>query len=201
MTTKFRIQRATTQADLEAVFGLRYRVYVEEMRRPQKDADHRGRRIKDALDGFARIFAASASGDVVGTVRCNILGEGDIGPYREWYAIDREHARSPLASITTRFMVLPAYRRTGLAVDLTTSIYRHALEEGVEWDYIDCNPHLLHFFTRLGYRPHRTDLVHPEYGAVTVLRLAVNDLAHLEAVRSPFARVLREYRSRERRIA
>lgn len=201
MTTRFRIQRATSLADREAVFGLRYRVYVEEMRRPQKDADHSARRIEDALDSFARIFAATVNGDVVATVRCNVLGEGDIGPYREWYAIDREHAHSPLASITTRFMVDPAYRRSGLAVDLTAAIYHHALDEGVEWDYIDCNPHLLHFFTRLGYRPHRTDLVHPEYGPVTVLRLAVNDLAHLEAVRSPFARVLREHRRRERRIA
>jgi hypothetical protein len=47
------IRSATEQAELEQLFSFRYRIYVEEMQRKQKYADHSSKQIRDPLDDFA----------------------------------------------------------------------------------------------------------------------------------------------------
>ncbi len=189
------IRPALTPDDLLAVYRFRYSVYVEEMGRAQKYADHNAKIITDPLDvPAAHVLAAWEAGEVVGTVRYNFLRSSDIGEYAEQYAI-AGLAPDLLAatSITTRLMVHPRHRRTTLATRLACEAYRRALDCGTLLDFIDCNAHLVEYFAGLGYRPHRTDFVHPEYGAVTVMRLDLTDRPHLESVRSPFRRIHRTW--------
>jgi GNAT superfamily N-acetyltransferase len=111
------------------------------------------------------------------------------------YQIDRlDFSEIEAASITTRLMVAPHYRSSTVTVRIVKSVYRFALEHGITTDLIDCNAHLVPFFTRLGYELHRTDLVHPEYGAVTVMKLQCHNHRHLAEVRSPFYDVLVDWR-------
>lgn len=190
------IRRVSTPEELAAVARFRYAVYVEEMQRPQKDADHDARTIIDALDDFGHIYAAWKNGEVVGTVRSNYLRDGDIGSYFDYYALGdflRTH-KCEQVSITTRLMVEHSLRRTSLGVRLACATYKCGLASGIVEDFIDCNGHLVPLFTGLGYQLHRRDLVHPEYGPVTVMKLPLRDIAHLENVRSPFARIYRETR-------
>ncbi len=173
----------------EAVFRFRYDIYVREMGRPQKDADHSRKRIEDALDETALLLAArdTGTGAVVGTVRTNVLGDGDIGVYAHLYGL--QHLFAPeraTTSITTRLMVERTKRGTVLAARLAAALYTYGLDRGVETDYIDCNAHLVPFFTHLGYLPVRL-ISHPEYGIVTLLRLDLQDAAHLQRAGSPFA--------------
>ena len=187
------IRLASTAADLRAVYRFRYAVYVEEMNRPQKHADHESKLIIDSLDvPSAYVLAAWDAGELVGTVRNNFLRSCDIGEYARQYALT---GFSPeflaAASITTRLMVHPRYRCTTLATRLSCAAYRGGLERGITTDFIDCNRHLVGYFAGLGYRRHRDNLVHPEYGVVTVMRLDLTDHSHLEAIRSPFRRTLR----------
>jgi hypothetical protein len=53
------ISRAQTTAELEAVYRFRYSVYVEEMNRTQRYADHELKQIKDPLDDFGHILYAT----------------------------------------------------------------------------------------------------------------------------------------------
>jgi hypothetical protein len=62
-----RIREASNHEELEAIFGFRYRIYVDEMGRPQKDADHDRRRIRDALDDTAFNLAAWNDERIVGS--------------------------------------------------------------------------------------------------------------------------------------
>jgi hypothetical protein len=92
-------------------------------------------------------------------------------------------------------MIHPRHRKGTLAIRLARAIYRFGLERGIVTDLIDCNAHLVPFFTGLGYRVHRDDLVHPEYGAVTVMKLDLHDHLHLQGIRSPFLPVWQEWRA------
>lgn len=191
MTGTLSTRFAASACEREAIFRLRYQVYVEEMGRPQKDADHAARRIEDRLDARAHVVGAWRDNVLVGTVRANLLADGDVGPYRELYGLDllspRETQRT---SVTTRMMVLPSVRRGRVAQELAVALYSFALSRGLQYDYIDCNAHLIAFFEHLGYVRHRAAR-HPEYGQVMVMRLDLTNGDYLERVGSPFARRLR----------
>lgn len=201
MRNSLSVRLAAPGNDREAIFRLRYRVCVDEMASPQKDADHQRRRIEDALDRHGLILGAWRGAELIGTVRANLLRDGGIGLYRDLYGLDRLTYREfRHTSITTRLMVLPRMRHTRVAVGLATALYALGLNRGILFDHIDCNAHLVPFFTHLGYRIHRS-AVHPEYGEVTVMRLNLIDSAHLQSVNSPFLAPLQEWFAQRTAIA
>lgn len=193
---KIQIRLATSPEELEAVYRFRYAIYVEEMHRRQKYADHEAKQIYDPLDPGSYVFGAWADGELAGTLRTNFLRETDIGEYFEMYQLGylpetvQKHTQ-----ITTRLMIQPRFRNGTLAVRLSKALYRFALERGITTDLIDCNAHLIPFFTGLGYRLFRDDLVHPEYGAVTVLKLDLYDHYHFQQISSPILPILQEWNS------
>jgi GNAT superfamily N-acetyltransferase len=158
------------------------------MQRPQKDADHDARIIRDPLDDFGLLFGAWRHEVCIGTLRVNLLRDGDIGDYRQMYQLTTlTRGEADRTSITTRMMVLPDARRRGVSIALASAAAALAPHKDITTDYIDCNDHLVPFFEHLGYVPH-CPLVHPEYGRVTVMSVALDDDAHLDAVGSPFLR-------------
>lgn len=185
------IRPAVTPDEFRAIYRFRYAVYVEEMARPQKHADHLAKFIIDPLDvPAACVLAAWEAGEIVGTVRTNFLSSSCIGEYTYLYMLGSfSPAELAATSITTRLMVHPRHRRTLLATRLCCEAYRGGLDLGITTNFIDCNTHLVEYFAKLGYRIHRTNLVHPEYGVVSVMRLDLMDYVHLEAVCSPFRRL------------
>jgi predicted GNAT family N-acyltransferase len=179
---------------LEKIYRFRYQIYVEEMHRAQKDADHARRRIRDALDDSAINIAAFDGDEVVGVVRANESHQSTLGFYESFFQLDRLGADHPAhTSIVTRLMLAPHLRRSTLAVRLCIECYTLGLEEGIKWCFIDCNDHLIDFFHGMGFRPYIGKVEHDEYGLVTPMRLRLHDLAHLDAVRSPFAACLRSW--------
>ena len=63
----WRLEDITADDALDALYAFWYRIYVEEMARPQKYADHATRRIRDPLDdrGY-NIVAWDAAGQISG---------------------------------------------------------------------------------------------------------------------------------------
>jgi GNAT superfamily N-acetyltransferase len=195
-TPSIAIRPVTSEADLEALFRFRYEIYVEEMHRCQRYADHKARWIRDPLDDAAIHLAAFSGRRIVGAVRVNFTALGPLGDYERFYdmaAVGSDHpART---SINTRFMIAPEFRGGLLAVRLAMASYAYGAPKGIRWNFIDCNSHLIPFFAGLGYVEHIPPGDHPEYGRVTRMRLAVSDRAHLEAVKSPFLRLMRSEQS------
>jgi len=193
-----RIGVAQTPKELERVFCFRYRIYVEEMRRKQRYADHAHRRIEDPLDADGINFAAFCADEVVGVCRVNLARDSDLGYYSAFYLMDSVGSDHPGAtSITTRLMIGPEYRTKGLAVRLALASYKYVVPRGIRWNFIDCNDHLVRFFMGLGYVAHVPKSEHEEYGLVTRMRLEIHGLQHLERLRSPFAAALLSMRSAE----
>lgn len=189
--TQLAVRQVSDPTELERVYRFRYRIYVEEMGRPQAYADHLKKRIEDTLDRTGYVFAAFEKSEVVGTVRTNFVRDNNIGEYDRLYALDSVPGDvKPFASLTTRLMVAPRYRARLLAVQLACAVYSFGLREGIHVDFIDCNQHLVPFFSRLGYLPFRTDVNHPEYGRVHVMQLNLLDFGAFKRLRSPFRRIL-----------
>jgi N-acyl-L-homoserine lactone synthetase len=170
------------------IFRFRYSIYVEEMKRPQRYADHHARQIEDPLDTFGHLLMATVNGVLVGTLRTNFLRDGNIGEYATLYGIaGQSPAERSVTSVTARLMIVPEYRSGTLAVRLARAVYEFGLASNIESDYLDCNPPLEPFFRRLGHLPVRTPR-HPEYGDVTVIHLRLRDESHLRTIGSPLLR-------------
>ena len=179
--------RAADTSELGEVGRLRYRVYVDEMARPQRFADHEERTILEPLDHSGIVLIARDGADLVGTVRWN---RGLPGGYAEFFCPDggigEDEAR---LSVTSKLMVLPDYRASTVAVRLSQATFElAALGHGALLNFIDCNPHLHDFFAGLGFEDCGLG-DHPEYGTVYRMVLCLPDVARLRALRSPFAEI------------
>lgn len=175
------------------LFEFRYRIYVEEMGRPQRYANHATKTIVDPLDESGINILAVDQGEIVGCVRTNFLRNGSVGEYDRLYGLDRlSTAQRDEASICTRLMVGPSRRRSFVTFGIMKAVYEYGIARGIYLNFIDCNEHLVPFFQKFGYRLTSREQ-HPEYGEVFILRLDVLDLEHLETVHSPFAPSLRAF--------
>ena len=175
------VRAVRSQEEREAVFAFRYRVYVEEMRRPEPGADHAARRIVDPLDATGHLIAAFHDGRIVGTVRVNLARDSDLSAYEEPYGMRHFAPYHPAStSIVTKLMVESACRRSPVAVRLARACFAFGVPRGVAFSFIDCNPHLKPFFERLGFRQVMPDFEHPIYGRVHPLVLDVRDAALLD---------------------
>lgn len=169
------------------LYRFRYAIYVEEMNRPQRYACAATKTIRDPLDDTARQVVALDDGRVIACIRANLLREGSVGDYFDFYDLCRlsteEAAR---ASICTRLMVSPDHRKTQVSIDIFKVLYAFAVANDVQTSFMDCNAHLVRFFEKFGYErtAHKR---HPEYGDVTVMKLDHFDFARIIRIGSPFA--------------
>lgn len=187
------IRLVRTEAEKEAIYRFRYDIYVKEMQRPQQYADHTCAMIREPLDETAHLFGAFLGKRIVGTLRLNFARETELGYYQELYEMNWAGEFHPAhTSISTKFMVAREYRGSQLGLKIAVAAYRFLRSHKIEFNFIDCNSHLLSLFRLLGYRQHRPNICHPEYGEVTPLVLALSDEAHLKAIRSPFRKYVSE---------
>ena len=188
------IRRAESAEDFEELCRFRYRIYVEEMQRTQRYADHDRKRIEEPLDATAAHFLAFAGDEIIGCIRWNSGLDTDFGEYADLYAM---HLAGPFfpnrCAISTKLMVIPSYRRSTVPLSLCVECYSFGVARGTAFDFMDCNPHLERMFAHYGYRSYRGRIQHPEYGDVLPMVLVVLDHDHLQAVASPFAPVAARY--------
>ena len=91
-------------------------------------------------------------------------------------------------------MVHRQYRGSTLALRLAAACFVYGSECGVRNWYIDCDIDNIPFFRRLGYVPHLNWFEHPEFGLGAVMRLDVQNLEQLIAIKSPFYRLIEDQR-------
>ncbi len=172
----------------EAVFRFRYAVYVEEMGRPQRYADHQNRLIAEPLDSVSAVFAAvDERGNVVGTIRHTWATDRPESEYTSMYRMEAFEPFFPhRCSFTTKLMVSAAYRGSTLGTRLAIETFDFGARRQIALNFIDCNNNLIPYFKALGYLPFPRVHQHEEYGCVQVMVLPVVDLQHLQSLRSPF---------------
>lgn len=191
---KIRIKFVSAPEELLKVFRFRYSIYVDEMGRKQKYADHGLKLIIDPLDDGAYLLAAFDEDRVVGTVRVNMAADSNLGSYEHFYGLSCVGEDHPnYTSICTRLMIAKSHRRSLLGYRLAITCLELGLTKGLKWSFLDCNDHLVPFFTRLGCQKYIGKANHEEYGYVTPMRFSLCDHTFLQCIRSPFLRSIRDY--------
>ncbi len=188
---------AETKDEKEAVYRLRYDVYVEEMGRYQTVADHKRRMLYEDCDDQSRISYAMDEGEVVATARLTWGGEGAI-PQRmiDQYYLAPFLAELPAAAIAVgeRAMVRPHLRGTDLLLQMMTRGMAWANENRIQLVFGDCEPHLLNLYLGLGMRTYsKTNVNSAEAGYLIPIVSVLEDVAHYRRMNSPLLEHLRDF--------
>lgn len=195
LRNRFEIFEAVDSCTRNEIYRFRYRVYVEQMGRRQKYADHVRKRVVEPLDETARIYAACFNGNVVGTIRGNRFSDLNTAYYRKLYRIDdRFPFRPDEMSLTTKLMFDPVLQGSLYPVRMIVHYARdfnaHRL---CKIDFVDCRRRLLPFFLKLGYVDYLGWTFHHEYGSVRPLFCPADQVQRLQCLRSPLAAVAQDF--------
>ena len=137
--------RAQTEGDREELFRFRYAVYVQEMGRFRRTADHRGRQLVEPEDGHSILYGAREDGQVVGTSRLTLGADGfsprQIGQYSLGPFLSEVPPR--LMAVGERLMVAPQLRGGAVASQLRELAREDIETAGVRLVFGVCEPHLL----------------------------------------------------------
>lgn len=195
---KYEIKIAETEEELYELYQFRYKVYVEEMQRPQKDANHDLKIITDELDVGAANLIAKHENKIVGAARIN-LADSISDFYMDFYeALLIKDSRINNISIVTRLMIDSEHRNTTLAPRIFIGCYEYGINRGTRFNYVDCNNHLIEFFESFGYRYYIGKKDHYEYGLVNPLILDLHDIDHLMKVKSPFVKSYQKWQDAQK---
>ncbi|MFA5910460.1 MAG: hypothetical protein WC815_16880 [Vicinamibacterales bacterium] len=185
-----RVCLADPATQLPAVRRFWFDIYCRQMQRFGAVAESGAEELHDPLAARSRIALAveTTTGRVIGTLMSTLSSESSVGDYEHLYGMG-DCACHPFATaIATKFMVHPEYRRSDLSLRLARFSYKEGLVAGVRRSFMDCNPPLIAFFLKLGYRPHLGWIDHPQFGRVFSMVLHLDDTPYLEAIDSPFLR-------------
>ncbi len=178
------VRVARTEAEREAIYRLRYRVYVEEkndLRFP--GIDHEKRQLKteaDELPGTTLFYTGTAP-KITGTVRVRVWQPSTLpSDVRERYSLDRfPGVDSRTLCHTGLLMVDRSMRGTANALALSTKAGEETIAtHGVELMFTSCAPGLLNSYSRLGLRPYGARLLSEANGLQIPVAYVTADLDH-----------------------
>ena len=187
---------AETEEERDRIYRLRYGVYVEEMRIFGDVADHERKVLIGGNDAHARLLYAKCGDEIVASIRLNL---GIDAPFsdelEQTYKLSR--FRPTLSDkqmlVLTRFMVKDGYRGGNLAFLMIEEVARLCVREGIEMALCDCQPHLIRFYRRMGFRSYECPVYNdPEFGIMIPLAFVIRDLKYLDAIRSPLRKALNQ---------
>jgi hypothetical protein len=136
---------AESEEDREEAFRFRYSVYVEELGRYGRIADHRGRRLVEPEDAYSVIYGARENGRWVGTARMTLGAHGFSARQIDQYGLEPFLADVPaeLMAVGERMMVVPELRGSTLNAEMRDFQREDIRARGVRLLFGCCEPHLL----------------------------------------------------------
>lgn len=196
------IDMTTSQADLEEVFQLRYKVYVEEMGKPY--ATRTDGLLRDPLDSLdpTQFVARDSDGRIIACMRV-AWGDNPLvaASYKGIFNLDSFSDYSARAfAFVSRLIVAHEWRHNRwVGRKLTQAGYRTIRDRKCELVFVHSRENLVPLFRHLGFVCYGKPFYDRESGSMQVrMVLAVNDRQHLESVNSPFAELAHGETSGER---
>ena len=177
------------------MYSLRYRIYVDEMKRSEPSADHFERRIHDAYDPAATIVAAfddEIPTRAIGTVRFVPRSVLTLHDQEFWRIRAAGPFHTTKACVASKLAIDPKLRRSSLAARVLGVGFRLIYVSGHRFTFVDANETRRLFMESLGFEAIGPMSRHPDYGDVHIMILRMADWDRLHRIRSPFRRVLHD---------
>ncbi|AXQ31471.1 GNAT family N-acetyltransferase [Solimonas sp. K1W22B-7] len=184
---KVDIKQAQTPEEFAACARQRYRVYTEEMNLYHDAADQQGQQLSDPDDAWSRFYYAAVDGEVVASLRFHWGSDGQFS--EEWNAVYRFDSFAPdvlpeQMAVGSRLTVDKAYRGSALPGQLVAHGLTECLRDGKQLVFLDCVPHLINYYTRLGWRQYTDNVEDTNVGILVPMCLVFDDRDHLARVGS-----------------
>jgi CRP-like cAMP-binding protein/predicted GNAT family N-acyltransferase len=182
------VRDATTVEEREAIYRLRYEVYVEELGEFRDVADHARRMLRDPGDETARHLYAKVFDQVVGALRYHLGQDGPFSPEEEAiYDLPRFRSVASDRQMATlsRFNAIKDFRSTLVPFELLLRSIPFTPDKEIELLFCDCQPHLLNLYTRLGFRSYTRIYNDPVASILVPLVLFRGDVEHFRRIGSP----------------
>lgn len=191
------VRRVSDPAELDQLYCLRYRAYVEGMRRASRDV-HPGRAtIVDALDdGQAIHLGAFAGAQLRAVLRLNLGLRSDLDEHLRQYDATNHGWGLPVphecVAIGSRFALQPGHESPALALKMALAAHWECLRNDVLRVFVHVEEPMVGFHASLGFR--RPDAHVPDVDGAIVMALDPFDGPSLRAVRSPLVAQLDGWR-------
>jgi hypothetical protein len=191
------IHLAESKAEKEAVYRLRYDIYVQEMGRFGATADHAKRWLAEPEDETGRIHYAAEGGRMIATQRLSWGGDAPFSP-----RLIEEYQLAPFLAemaperiaVGERAMVVPELRGSPLFRELQQSSRSFISDNRVELVFGCCEPHLLSLYVGQGCRTYsKKNIIGKETGILIPLVTVVEDVAYLLRIGSPSAATSKDW--------
>ena len=189
------IEIAETEGEKEEIYRLRYQLYIEEMSGGSRhtEADVATRELRDESDKHAIQFYGRQGGQMMICARTNIRGVHPLECEEQLEMRNFGAAFPNRVTLSSRLALHPKLQGSFMLKRLVCRMYQFFCVQKISFDFIDCHPRLLPMYSRLGYRLYKPGFRHPKYTYVIPMVLVLDDLEHLEEVRSPFASIARHF--------
>lgn len=193
------VYKAETQAECEAVYRFRYRVYVKELHLEVPEANHPRKRLYSQDDDriHATIFYTGTPKEITGTVRIRTWAPGEV-PEKEskWLSMERFSGIARLTTAEIEHLVIRSDQRGKLIVPaLVCAAYEFlAGEKNADLAFWYSWPGHVRLYRMIGAVPYGGSLVAGGVGSLKVpLVLVLSDIAHLERSGSFLAPLVKKY--------
>ncbi|CAM2005453.1 cyclic nucleotide-binding domain-containing protein [Acanthopleuribacter pedis] len=193
-----KVYQAKTEEEKEAVYRLRYRVFVDELNKEVINADHRTRQIRDPEDAFPNttLLYTVSNGSLTGALRVTLWQpEAITRDLSNTYSLHlfpdiQNHTISEVSRLVASAqsrgqLVLPALARA--CYDFVAG------ENGCHFGFSFCAPGLVRPYRRLGYRPYNASMISTADGLRVPLIMITSDRAYFQEVNSPLSPFVSTY--------
>lgn len=182
---------ATTEAERNEIYSLRYRVFIEEMGKYHVDHDHHNKLIMDEIDPYSSLLYTKDGEHISGTVRGTIINEKLLDWLTAKYDLPGSFINAvDIRSLSSsdRFVVDKNARSKLIGLKLMKAIYDWSRKDhDTRYCFITSGEDMLKGYYKFGFRAYRSFYL-PNKEKRYNLVLLLCDYEFLGSIGSPFVR-------------
>jgi predicted GNAT family N-acyltransferase len=183
-------------AEMEKVYALRYRIYIQELRKALPWADHERKHLTDPHDRSAVHFMVrKLGGEVIGCSRLHFgtsIPEEFLDAMKVRHLVEQDGHRCAYVS---KLMVERSLRGKGASLLMMRKMIEHGVAAGADYAVFHCNPKLCRLYERYGFRRFGQTFEMQHVGTQVCMVNILADADHFSRVNSPLADFVRQYRT------
>ena len=182
-------------SQMDKILALRYRIYIQELKKDLPWADHEGKRLPDPHDtaGSTHFAVSQIGGRFIGCVRLH-LGTAIPPELLEAMQI-AEFVRNDnyRCGYVSKLMVERSLRGKGASNLMMMRMIEHGAAAGGEYALFHCNPKLVRLYERFGFRCFGMPFELNHVGTQIPMINLFGDAEHFAKVGSPLKDFVRKF--------